>query len=115
MRPMTSLKRGDVVLVNFIFSEKAGAKQRPALIVSTAAYHQRRQEAMVVAITSNVAQQLAGDHILTAWQEAGLVYPSRVTAILRTVRRGMITRRLGSLKRGDLQTVEQNLRSVLGL
>lgn len=103
------------MLVNFVFTEGTEAKRRPALVVSTEAYQQGRQEAIVAAITSNVAQQLVGDHLLSDWQAAGLLYPSRVTAILRTVKQGMIARRLGRLGRTDLQAVEHKLRTILGL
>jgi mRNA interferase MazF len=51
---MTAFNRGDVVLVEFVFSDESGAKLRPALVVSTTAYHQVRQEVIVAAITSHV-------------------------------------------------------------
>jgi len=49
---MTGYKRGDIVLVRFIFSDETGERQRPAVIVSSDAYHQSRQEAIIAAITS---------------------------------------------------------------
>jgi len=112
---MTSFERGDVVLVHFVFSEGTDAKRRPALILSTEDYHRGRQEAIVAAITSHVSRQWVGDHVLRDWQGAGLLYPSRVTAILRTVKQGMIERRLGALKTRDLRSVEDNLELALGL
>ena len=112
---MTGCDRGDVVLVNFVFSDESGAKLRPVLVISSADYNRSRLELVVVAITSNVRHRLFGDHRVADWREAGLFFPSLVTGIFRTVRREMVQRRLGSLTRPDLRAVENNLRKSLGL
>ncbi|MCH7997623.1 MAG: type II toxin-antitoxin system PemK/MazF family toxin [Chloroflexi bacterium] len=114
-RSTTLYDRGDVVLVNFVFSEETGVKRRPAVIVSSAAYHQGRQETIIAAITSNVDRMLIGDHLISQWREAGLIYPSVVTGLIRTIKRSMIARRLGSLGDGDQEWVDQNLMVALGL
>ena len=57
----TSYSRGDVVLVNFVYSDETGTKRRPVLLLSTEAYHNGRQEAIVAAITSNTRRILTGD------------------------------------------------------
>ena len=59
---MTSYRRGDVILVNFVYSDESGLKRRPALLLSTAQYHKSRQEILVAAITSNVRRLLFGDY-----------------------------------------------------
>jgi mRNA-degrading endonuclease toxin of MazEF toxin-antitoxin module len=51
---MIGFSQGDVVLVNFVFSDESGVKHRPAMILSTDRYHRGRREALVAAITSNV-------------------------------------------------------------
>ncbi len=112
---MTGCDRGDVVLVNFVFSDESGTKLRPVLVISSADYNRGRLELIVVAITSNVRRRLFGDHRVADWKEAGLFFPSVVTGIFRTVQREMVQRRLGSLTRRDLRAVEDNLRKSLGL
>jgi mRNA interferase MazF len=112
---MTGFRRGDVVLISFVFADESGSKLRPALVVSAAPYHRSRREAVVAAITSNLRRRLVGDHILSKWKEAGLLFPSAVTGILRTVERTMVHRRLGSVVRTDLVEVERQLRVSLGL
>lgn len=72
---MIIYEHGDVVLIRFVFTNGSGAKRRPAVIVSTSEYHQGRQEAIVAAITSNVDRLLVGDHLISGWQEAGLLFP----------------------------------------
>lgn len=112
---MTTYDRGDVVLVSFVFSEESGAKLRPAVVVSSRAYNGTRQDAIVAAITSNIRRRLFGDHMITGWKEAGLLFPSMVTGIVRTVKRTMIDRKIGSLATADLDAVDQELRRSLGL
>jgi mRNA interferase MazF len=112
---MIAYSRGDVVLVRFVFSEGAGAKRRPALILSSDEYHSGRHEVVVAAITSNVSRHLFGDHVIGCWEMAGLIFPSTVTAILRTIKRSMVDGRLGSLPQPDLQAFSAQLRRVLVL
>ncbi len=112
---MTGYDRGDVVLVSFVFSDESGAKLRPVLVISSADYNRGRLELVVVAITSNVRRRLFGDHFVADWKKGGLLFPSVVTGIFRTVRREMVERRLGSLTRRDLHAVENNLRKSLDL
>jgi mRNA interferase MazF len=112
---MTGYKRGDVVLVRFIFSDETGERQRPALIVSSDAYHKSRQEAIIAAITSRTDRILVGDHLISDWQEAGLLFPSVATGIVRTIKQGMITRKLGTMPPTDMKKIEGNLRAALGL
>ncbi len=112
---MTGYSRGDVVLVGFVFSDESGKKFRPALVLSSPAYHRGRHEVIVAAITSNVRRRLFGDYVMAGWKEAGLLFPSLVTGILRTVKRTMIDRRLGTLPRSDLEAVDWAMRRSLGL
>ena len=112
---MTTYSRGDVVLVKFVFADEKGVKQRPGLLVSSAAYHRSRREAVLAAITSHVSRSLVGDYRLTKWKEAGLPLPSTVTGIIRTIKQDMIIRKLGALPREELSDVESQLRISLAL
>ena len=107
--------RRDLVLVNFLFSEETGSKHRPVLVLSSPEYHQRRQEAVVAAITSNTRRVLPGDHLMDNWEHAGLLLPSVVTGIIRTIKQGMVGRKLGRVSDKDMASVEVNLRSMLEL
>jgi mRNA interferase MazF len=111
---MTKYKRGDIVLVDFGFSEGTGFKKRPALIISSDNYHKGRQEVIVVAITGNIKSALFGDTKIDKWKEAGLIYPSLVTGIIRTIKDSMITHKLGTLLQQDFQKVQKNLGKAMG-
>ena len=115
MPPTMLYNRGDVVLVNFVFSEETGVKRRPALVVSSEAYHHGRQEAIIAAVTSSVDRLLVGDHLISGWQEAGLFFPSVVTGVIRTIKQSMISRRLGTLPADDLEAVDGALKVSLAL
>ena len=112
---MTGCERGDVVLVSFMFSDETGERRRPAVIVSSDAYHQSRQEAIIAAITSRTDRILVGDHLISDWQEAGLLFPSTATGIIRTIKQDMIAKKLGTMPLRDMKGVESNLRDALGL
>ena len=112
---MTEYSRGDVVLVSFIFADETGVKRRPAVIISSDAYHTGRDEAIIAAITSRTDRILVGDHLITGWQSAGLLFPSVATSIIRTIKQDMINRRLGSLPAQDMRAVESKLKLALGL
>lgn len=112
---MTVCSRGDVVLVGFVFADESAKKLRPALVISSPAYQRSRQEVVIAAITSNVRRRLFGDHVIADWRAAGLLFPSVVTAILRTVKQTMIARKLGSMGSTDLQAIERELRRCLAL
>jgi mRNA interferase MazF len=112
---MTGYNRGDVVLVGFMFSDETGERRRPAVIVSSDAYHQSRQEAVFAVITSRIDRILMGDHLISDWQGAGLLFPSVATGIIRTIKQGMIARKLGSMPVSDMQAIDSKLKLTLGL
>src|SRR5262249_8553112 len=112
---MTGYSRGDVVLVGFVVSQESGRKLRPAVVISSPAYHRARQQVVVAAITSNVRRRLFGDHLINDWRGAGLLFPSVVTGIVRTIKRTMVDRRLGALLTPDLEGVNRELRRSLGV
>jgi mRNA interferase MazF len=112
---MTVCNRGDVVLVGFVFSDESGRKLRPAIVISSAAYNRARQEVIVAAVTSNVRRRLFGDYLIANWKEAGLLFPSVATAILRTIKRTMIEKKLGAMPKIDLETFNRELRRSLAM
>lgn len=112
---MTEYSRGDVVLVSFIFTDETGVRRRPAVVVSSDAYHGGRQEAIITAITSRTDRTLIGDHLISDWRGAGLLFPSVATGIIRTIKQSMIAHKLGSMPPTDMKAIEDKLRLILGL
>lgn len=77
--PMTSYKFGDVVLAPFPFTDQTASKQRPAVIVSSAAYNANRPDIIVMPISSRPGPVgTVGEVAIVQWQAASLLYPSVV-------------------------------------
>ena len=111
----TGYRRGDIALVKFVFASEAGAKRRPVLLLSSDEYMDGRQEAIVAAITSNTRRLLEGEYLKEDWEEAGLLFPSVTTGILRTIKQSMIERKMGEVSSRDLSEIENNLAQTLEL
>ena len=74
---------GDVVLVPFPFTNLSTTKQRPAVVVSSAAYAQARPDVVLMAITSQIRSPLAyADALLADWQAANLLKASLLKPLL---------------------------------
>ena len=106
---------GDIVLVPFPFTSQAASKRRPAVIVSSEAYHRERPDVVMMAVTSQLRPgQLFGEVWLDDWRSAGLLKPSAVKPVLATLEQSMVIRRLGTLLVGDQQALARALRDILG-
>jgi mRNA interferase MazF len=61
---MTSYKFGDVVLVPFPFTDQSASKKRPAVVVSSAAYHADHINLVLIGVSSQISGSLrAGEGI----------------------------------------------------
>jgi mRNA interferase MazF len=106
---MTAYKPGDVILVQFIFSDESGVKKRPGLVISSGVYNSNRNELVIAAITGQVEKKRCGDCLINSYREAGLIKPSIVTGVYRTIRSRMVDRVLGELSPSDLKAVYQQV------
>lgn len=73
-----SFNPGDVVTVDF--PGVTGVKRRPAVVLSSAAYHTNRPDVIVGLITSQTKGLSVTDYVLQDWQAAGL----RVASVFRS-------------------------------
>ena len=112
---MTAYKRGDVVLVTVVFADKTGVKLRPAVIVSSEAYHSGRDEVIIEAISSRTDRILLGNYLIKDWRRAGLLFPSVATGAVRTMKQNMIARKLGSMPSPEMKAIGDNIRLALDL
>jgi mRNA interferase MazF len=103
---------GDVVLLDFPGVKQT--KRRPAVIVSSALYHQQRPDVVLGLITSQIVGATAAtDHILQDWAHVGLRQPSAYRTFLATVPRSAISRRIGKLSTRDWRSVLKCLHLAL--
>jgi mRNA-degrading endonuclease toxin of MazEF toxin-antitoxin module len=112
----SSFGRGSVYYVPFVFTDGARAKNRPAVIVSSAAYHSSRNEVIFAGITSNVVDRgFVGQVPIGDWQACGLKKPSVVSGLVMTIHASRLGRHLGELTASDKQALDKGLRASLGL
>ena len=119
MPSTTTYKRGHVIVVNIPFSNHTGIKPRPALVISTDAFHRDLPDLIVCPISSQpryYQRPGSGDCPLRGWRTVGLRHPSTVRiSKLLAVDREIIKRILGVVSAQDLNQVEKGLREALDL
>jgi mRNA interferase MazF len=118
MASTTTYERGQVIVVSVPFSDQSGTKPRPALVVSTEAFHAKLPDLIVCPISSQprfYRRPGPGDCPLRDWRAVGMQHPStvRISKIL-AVDKAIIKRPLGTLSAPDLARVEARLRQALG-
>jgi len=110
-----SYRFGDVVLVSFPFTDQSAAKQRPAVVVSSAAYHRARPDLIIMAITSQLRPAASlGEVVLQDWQAAGLIKPSVVKPVIATVEQRLVRKALGTLSSSDQQRLREAIKQIVG-
>jgi mRNA-degrading endonuclease toxin of MazEF toxin-antitoxin module len=119
MPSTTTYEPGVVVVVRVPFTGQAGAKLRPAVVVSTAPFHRKLPDIIVCPVSSQpryFKRPGVGDLPLLHWRTAGLRHPStaRISNLLAVEKR-IIKRALGRLHAEDLASVQQALRRAFGL
>ncbi len=119
MPSTTTYRRGQVIVVNLSFSDRSGTRPRPALVISTEAFHEKLADLIVCPISSQprfYRRPGPGDCPLRDWRAIGLRHPStvRISKIL-AVDKAIIKRPLGLLSAPALGRVEAGLRQAPGL
>jgi mRNA interferase MazF len=103
---------GEIVIVDF--PGVTGTKRRPAVVLSSPAYHAARPDVILGVITTQVdSANTATDYTLHDWKAAGLRKPSAFRVFVVTVPRSAITARVGRLSKADWQAVRERLQIAL--
>lgn len=103
---------GEVVVIKFPFTNQVGAKQRPAIVVSSRDYNKRRPDTMLIAVTSQIKPARGyGEVLINDWQRAGLLKESVIKPVIFTAEQRLIRKSLGKLSGRDqealLKLIEQ--------
>jgi mRNA interferase MazF len=116
------VRRGDVVLVDYLFSDRTGSKVRPCLVVQNDENNKRLNDTIVVAISSNVSRtqqvptQLLISVATTDGVQSGLLFDSAVQCEnIVTIDIQFVIRRIGSLPEPTIRQVDVCLKAALGL
>lgn len=112
---MTGYEFGDVVLVPFPFTDQTTAQKRPAVVVSSGAYHRSRPDLVLMAVTSRIKPAPGfGDVTIEHWEAAGLIKPSVIKPVFTTVEKSLIIRKRGTLQQGDQEALKMAMQKILG-
>ncbi|MEK7349763.1 MAG: type II toxin-antitoxin system PemK/MazF family toxin [Nitrospirota bacterium] len=112
---MTGYEFGDLLLVPFPFTDQSAVKRRPAVVVSSTAYHQTRPDLLIMAVTSQQPSTLSvGEVQVQDWRAAGLLKPSVLKPVLTTVDPALVLKKLGRLTATDQAALRQALRAMIG-
>jgi len=116
------VQRGDVVLVDYPYSDRTGSKLRPCLVVQNDQNNQRLDDTIVVTISRRIdraqseATQLVIDINTPAGQQSGLLSTSAVQCEnVLTVDRRFVIRRIGHLPPSLMQQINDCLKASLAI
>ena len=105
---MASYAAGDIVLLEFPFTDTAGSKRRPALILLDTG-----DDDIVVARVTGQLSAAPQDVTLDEWQQAGLLLPSVIRLHkVATLERRLVDKKLGRLMPADWSRVVLTLRQT---
>ena len=115
-----SVSRGDVVLVDYPFSDRTGSKVRPALVVQADRLNQRITDTILAAISRSThrasAEQLFIDISTPDGNQTGLRQNSMIQCEnLLTYDQRLIITKIGALSSPLMQQVNECLKSSLEL
>ncbi len=115
------VSRGDVVLVDYPYSDRTGSKVRPCLVVQSDDNNQRLDDTIVVTITSRrqhapLSTQLLIDVATPIGQQSGLLFTSALQCEnILTVDCGFVLRKVGTLPPDALLQVNDCLKAALAI
>jgi mRNA interferase MazF len=111
------MKRGEVVLVDFPFSDGSGTKYRPALVVQADALNKTLKDTILATMTTSSRASPASVEISLAENpRCGLHIPCAVRCEnLHTVEQRLILGSSGYLSQQTMQKVDACLRATLKL
>lgn len=99
----------------FPFTSQVESKKRPAVVISSPAYHSSRPDLIIMAITSqaHTAPDFATFPVID-WQAAGLLKPSFVKPVLATLEQALVIRSMGNLSPRDQHFLRQMFTQIFG-
>lgn len=117
-----NVQRGDVVMVDWVYSDRTGSKKRPALVVQADVYNTALDDTILALISSSqrrrvgAASQLEIDVSTPQGQQTGLSIDSVVQCEnLVTIDRQLIYRIRGRPSAALMRKVEDCLKAALEL
>lgn len=116
------VQRGDVVMVDWVFSDRSGSKVRPALVVQADVYPQALEDTILALISSSARRRVGADTQLDIdisspdGKQTGLRFNSVVQCEnLVTIDQQLIIRIRGKFSTALMRQIDDCLKSALGM
>jgi mRNA interferase MazF len=117
-----NVRRGDIVIVDFPYSNQTGRKVRPALVVQSDVWNQRLDDTILALITSSryrrvdATTQYFIDISTDEGRQSGLRLDSVVQCEnLITYDQNLILRVIGSFSASAMRQIDDCLKAALGI
>ncbi|MCK4395579.1 type II toxin-antitoxin system PemK/MazF family toxin [candidate division WOR-3 bacterium] len=114
------MKRGDIVLIGFPFTDLSSIKVRPALVISSNKYNNKGEDAIFISISSNIKNKQDNDLLVkssdkefpcTGLKQASLFRADKIVIL----KKSLAIRKLGETGPNTLLKVNTKLADILGL
>ena len=100
--------------VVFTFTSQDRAKTRPAIVLSSPAFHASRADVIMMPLSTRSGGYF-GDRQLLDWKGAGLPSPSNIKAVIQTIPKTAILGQFGRLTVPDIQQVKEALTDIISM
>ena len=114
--------RGDVVLVDFPYSDRTGSKVRPALVVQSDKWNQSLDDTILAMVSSSGRRRVgaATQHLIAASSPVAQGTGLRMDSVIQcenlvTYDRNLILRVLGRLPESEMQHIDVCLKGALAI
>ncbi|MFZ2602801.1 MAG: type II toxin-antitoxin system PemK/MazF family toxin [Candidatus Omnitrophota bacterium] len=114
------IKRGDIILIKFPFTDLTSVKVRPALVVSSDQYNSASNDAIFMLITSKISNLFMEDLLVDAnhpeFRPTGLKQPSlfKIDRIV-ILSKAIAARKLGEAGHQIMNEISLRLKKVLSI
>jgi mRNA interferase MazF len=106
-----AFQKGDVVLVQYAYTDLSSTKTRPAVVLSGDLYHREHPDLVLAALTTNILGATKKlDYVLKDWQSAGLRFESAFKPQLVTLEPTLVLLFIGKLSKADLHEIANRVR-----
>ena len=117
-----SVRRGEIVLMDFPYSDQTGSKVRPALVVQSDVWNQKLDDTILALIASSKRRRLGAttqfliDISIPEGRQTGLRHDSVVQCEnLITYEQALILRVLGRVSTSAMQQIDDCLKAALAI
>lgn len=116
------IRRGEVVIVDFPYSDQTGRKVRPALVVQSDVWNQRLEDTILALITSSRHRRVgaATQYFVNISTDRGRRTGLRLDSVVQcenliTYDQSLILRVIGHLSASAMQEIDACLKAALGI